>query len=355
MPERTKDRKFWFARVKNGTLGHYRGGPRVHICCSCAVEDKADLKAYPGIKGAHCKCGKDQWRAALQEERDEFQRRQEKAMKESDYVPPKRKPPRDKFLEANPKPAEADLKPIKSAAGQQQQAIATLARVAAQALSTASKKSSHLRPPPSHRTPKKPTKTVAKTPQLPPAAQPCGISPPPQAMPVPQVPLAKLGTAPKDDDSPTLPRPRGRKRQRHEDGLPKPIEQVPKNSCVSLIRLNDRGNDPLLSEQADADTQPFQPWHAANVIPAKPTLQRVSTLGGYDDASLGGCKAVPDDLDLLYQGDVHDVYYDPEKQRGRAERQILPVIELQDLPVDADILDVCVDLVDEVDFEQWAA
>ena len=269
-------------------------------------------------------------------------------MKESGYVPPKRSCPRERFLahesvEAEPKP---EPKPTKSSAGRQQ-AIATLARMAAQTLATVSQKSINLRSAATQNTPKKPAKAVPKTPELPPAAQPCDISPPLQAMPVSRMISSDSGTTPKDDNSPTLPRqPRGRKRQRHEDR----IEQARKNPCLSPIRLIDRDNDPLLSEQAGADIQPFQPWHAADVNPAKPTLQRVSTLGGYYDASLGGRKAVPDDLDLLYQGDVHDVYYDPEKQRGRAERQILPVIELQDL--DVDFLDVDGN-VDEVDFQQW--
>lgn len=276
-------------------------------------------------------------------------------MKESGYVPPKRSCPRERFLahEANSKPVKAEPKqpkPAESASGQQR-AIATLPRVPAQTMSTVSMKSIYLRPPPTQNTPKKLAKAVPKTPELPLAAQPCDISPPLQAMPVSWAPPADSGTTPKDDDLPVLPRqPRGRKRQRHEDGF----EQAPKNPCFSPIRLIDRDNDPLLSEQADADIQPFQPWHAANANPAKPTLQRVSTLGGYYDASLGGRKAVPDALDLLYQGDMRDVYYSPEKQRGRKERQIVPVTELEDL----DFLDVDVDAgvgVNEADFEQWVA
>lgn len=337
MPERTKDRKWWFARFKSGVLGNYRGGSRIHVCCECAVEFGADgspVQAYPGIKGEHCKCGKDQWRAALQEERDEYKRREQKAKDEAGYVPPKRVNPREKFLAREAETAKN--KPIESAPSEQTNAVATLAQVAACAFSTESQKARLL---PAKKTSTQSDKAVPpKTPE-PPPAQPCDISPALQAIPNFPLLLAESGTTPKSGDSCMLPhQPRGLKRQWREDGF----EQAIKYPCLSGNGLTDRHTDPIDSERGDAA---IQSWHAVSMNPAKPTLQRVSTLGGYYDASLGGRKAVPNDLDLMYQGSPC-IFDDPEQQRACSERQIVSISELECM-IDVD--------VDALDFDQWVA
>ena len=132
--------------------------------------------------------------------------------------------------------------------------------------------------------------------------------------------------------------PRGLKRQWREDGF----EQAIKYPCLSGNGLTDRHTDPIDSERGDAA---IQSWHAVSMNPAKPTLQRVSTLGGYYDASLGGRKAVPNDLDLMYQGSPC-IFDDPEQQRACSERQIVSISELECM-IDVD--------VDALDFEQWVA
>ena len=74
MPERTKDRKWWFGRFKSQELGNFRGAVRVYPCCECALIDPANptkIPSYKGIDNAHCACGLDAWHDAMVEERAE--------------------------------------------------------------------------------------------------------------------------------------------------------------------------------------------------------------------------------------------------------------------------------------------
>ena len=78
MPERTKDRRWWFGRFKSQELGNFRGSVRKHPCCECAQPSDpvtGKITSYKGIDGTHCKCGKDAWVSAMEEERSEYENR----------------------------------------------------------------------------------------------------------------------------------------------------------------------------------------------------------------------------------------------------------------------------------------
>lgn len=70
MPEKTRDRKYWFPRFKSNWLGTFRS-KSMFRCCECNV-DKTLKKKYKPSDGRHCACGADEWRKAKQVEEDEY-------------------------------------------------------------------------------------------------------------------------------------------------------------------------------------------------------------------------------------------------------------------------------------------
>eukprot|EP00937_MAST-01D_sp_MAST-1D-sp2_P004674 g4674.t1 len=123
MPERTKDRKWWFSRFKSSELGNFRGKVRTHPCCECAQPLNATTglpTPYKGVEGTHCNCGRDAWRAAMHEERDEYLKRT--AALEARGVEVKQRMPKNKRLPCddeqppkNPKRAAFAPSPSRSA------------------------------------------------------------------------------------------------------------------------------------------------------------------------------------------------------------------------------------------------